>query len=330
MYASMSVVSALFMEITKITDISIGDDIGKGRMDMAKVRAGVHPGQQFSKFAKFANNFAVQGTFYQNVFVYGDCVQMRYAEEAETRTQAGAWVYGVPVHELVSNMIKKRDIKINYTLLCEHMKQAKLLANPETVCSLIRSIGMEETVPAWEINKWASVTKHYYQCEMFEYADVTQFDEGKELRVVFTHQLSGHDSGNTMATRFRDQIERVLNNGEAPAVTALHCSRLVAPFEQLVDPTSGPNPLQLDVAATNAKLHGLKDLVRLEKVYYCMESCVAVVIVSKKHLESVKTMLTNWSGAIQAAQKQRCALLYNHYLSHPYCLKPGVVLHKPN
>lgn len=38
MYASMSVVAAMFTEITKISVIKAADDIGKGRMDMCKVK----------------------------------------------------------------------------------------------------------------------------------------------------------------------------------------------------------------------------------------------------------------------------------------------------
>ena len=306
MYASMSVVSAILMEITKIRDISTADDIGKGRMDMVK------------------------GKFYQNVYVHGDSVQMRYAEASETKEQSGCWVYGLPVHELVTGMIKKRDIKVNYTLLCEHMKQAKLLATPETICSLIRSIGTEEVVPAWEKHQWEDVTKHYYPCQMFQYVHKNAFVEEKELRVVFTHQLRGHDDGTKIADAFRKQIEEVIQGGAAPSVTEQHAVRLKAPFVELLDKTSGPKLRELDIAATNAQLCGIADLMRLERVYYCMESCVAVVIVPKMHLEKVKTMLTNWSGLIQTAQKERYAVLYNHYLSHPTCLKPGVVLIPPS
>lgn len=56
------------------------------------------------------------------------------------------------------------------------------------------------------------------------------------------------------------------------------------------------------------------------------ESCVAVVIVPKKNLKTLENMLTNWSGVIQAAQKERIAVLNAYYLAHPTSIKPGVVL----
>lgn len=297
----MSIVASALMELTKSPDRAAQEDIGKGGVDMAL------------------------GSFYKNIFVYGDSIQMRYAESENERQHCGTFVFGIPTHTLTRGVSYNRAIPVGYHLVCRHLQEMGEHIEPQDVCDMVRRLGREEAVPPWGESMWNTVLDSMYPCSRTLYdgrEGVEAFDAQRHVRICMTHEFQGKDPEAAALRSFRESIEGILLHGNPPGITQRHADRLSEPFKEIKEGFPQPPLLKLDVQQANKCVEGIQRFVHLERAFTCMQALVTVCYIRKDQLQTTLSMLTSWIHAIQSAQEARLNALSHESMHHPEGLRP--------
>lgn len=190
---------------------------------------------------------------------------------------------------------------MDYSLIAQKMRDRGIEVNASELCTMVRNIARDESIPVWTRDEWEKILGKFYQCEtLYEPNPILPaLDEENELRITFNHQVRGHDISNAFRDAICKQILTAIQSGSALDITQQHffriCKMPVIDQANEADKSGGGEArLMQEAREADELLSPLAGRITVERIFCFMEQVVCVCRVCKRDLLSIQNILQEW------------------------------------